>query len=130
MQGLKRSSISGSGTIMARIKDYPRKSAFICGSSVSFLRFHSRSPFVCIRGNHLRLRNVNELINCSLDPEALFRLRIAIPEGLLLAHENAVGAALGRHCANLRPGVTRHGFQPILNRHHSKPSERRLRGGS
>jgi hypothetical protein len=90
--------------------------------------FTSR-PFVSIRGRHSRLRNVNELINRPLDPDALFRSRIAIPEGLLLAHENAVGTALSRRCTNLRPGVTRHGFQAILNRHHSKPSERGLRGG-
>jgi hypothetical protein len=77
-----------------------------------------------------RLRNVNELINGALDPNALFCLRIPMPEGLLSAHENAVGTALCRHGTNLRPGITGHGFQAILNRNHSKPSERRFGGGS
>jgi hypothetical protein len=77
---------------------YLRKSASICGSIVSYSRLRFRVDS--------RLRNVNELINCPLDPDALFRLRIAMPEGLLLAHENAVGTALCRHGANLGPGVT------------------------
>src|SRR5215472_4617137 len=33
-------------------------------------------PFVCIRGDHSRSRNVNELINGALDPDALFGLRV------------------------------------------------------
>jgi len=80
---------------------YLRTSALICGG----LPLCSR-PFVSIRGYYSQSRNVNELINRPLDPDALFRSRIAMPESLLLAHENAVGTALCRHGANLRPGVT------------------------
>jgi hypothetical protein len=67
-----------------------------CGSS--FL-------FVPIRVN-LRLRNVDELINRPLYPDALFGLRVSIPKGLLLADEDTVRAALRGHGANLRPGIT------------------------
>ena len=86
--------------------------------------------FASIRGYYSRLRNVNELINSSLDSDALLRLRIAIPKNLLFTNEYAVCAALCCHCPNLRPGVTGHGFQSILNCNHSKPSERRLGSGS
>jgi hypothetical protein len=61
-----------------------RKSAPICACFFLFgsIRVHSRSG------------NVNELVSRPLNPDALFRSRIAIPEGFLLAHENPVGTAL------------------------------------
>jgi len=59
------------------------------------------SPFVSIRGYYSRSGYVHELVDCTLDPDALFSLRIAIPENLLLPNENAVCAALRGPSANL-----------------------------